>query len=145
MVQVQQSPVVAFLAQYLVRHDGIQNGLLLPPMEVQALARQHHVLAKPPQQQLRSSGRHQFQNICRARLQPQTQLLGLGSQACGQGQLIIGFGAHAAPTVVTTSASKPNTSTTRTHTLRGPSLAGAVTVAEVTTRSASASLAVLPR
>lgn len=58
----------------------------------------------------------------------------------------VGCGLQAlTPTDATTSASNPNTSTTRTHTLRGPGLKGVDTTACVTTRSASASLAVLPR
>ena len=147
LVQVQQRG----RSQHLVRHDGVQDGLLLSGMEVEPSACVHHVLAEPPLQQLGGGGRDEIQQVGSARLQPQAQLPGLGGQACGQRELVVGLGAHTAPTVVTTSASKPNTSTTRTHTLRGLALALAlalalmVTVAVVTTRNSSASLAVLPR
>src|SRR5699024_11116062 len=46
---------------------------------------------------------------------------------------------------MTTSDSKPNTSTARTQTVRGPSAWGRSSTAVVTTRSASPSFSVLPR
>ena len=139
--------------QNLMRDDGVEYRLPLPRMKIQRAARGDHILAKPPLQQLRRSGRDQFINIRHAIFQADTKLIGLRGQASGESELIFGFCrrlgrgevTHAASTVATTSASKPNTSTTRTHTRRAPCLAGSVNTALVTTRSGSPSLSVLPR
>lgn len=68
-------------AQHLVRHDGVQNGLLLPGMEVQPIASGHHIFAKPPQQQLGGGGCDQRQNVGRARFKAQAVMVGSGGDA----------------------------------------------------------------
>ncbi len=132
-----------------MRHDGVQDGLLLPHVKAQAQAAGDHVVTEPPAKQIGRDGGDQVEDIGCTVLQADAQLLGLGRERLGQRKLVLldGLGgAHAGiSTVDTTSASKPNTSTTRTHTLRGPALSGACTTAWVTTRSGSPSLAVLPR
>ena len=87
-------PPGRILAQHLVRHDGVQNRLLLPGVKVKSTARCHHVFVKPPQQQLGGSGRYPFQNVRSARFQAQAELVGFGGQTEGEGELrcVVGSG-----------------------------------------------------
>ncbi len=55
--------------QHFMRHDGIQNRLLLPGVEVQPTARRHHILAEPPFQQFRRRGRDEIQDFGRVGFQ----------------------------------------------------------------------------
>ena len=89
LVQVFERPVRMSIAQHLVRHDGVQDGLLLPGMKVQPVARIHHVLAKPPVQQLGGGGGHEVQQVGGAIFEPQGQLVGFGRECGGEGQGIV--------------------------------------------------------
>ena len=61
------------MPQQLVRDDGVQDGLLLPGVEVQPAACSHHVLAEPPGQQLGRGRRNEFQQLGRAGFETEAQ------------------------------------------------------------------------
>ena len=149
--------------QHLMCDDGVQNRLFLAYVKVQRTTRHRHVIAEPPLEQFRRCWRHEVKDFRATGFKADAQRFcscreGLRQRERARLVTIVhvcrlaACRAHAfaradatAATVLTTSASKPNTSTTRTHTLRVPALAGTVTSACVVTRSGSPSLAVLPR
>jgi hypothetical protein len=131
-------------AQHFVRHDGVEDGLLLAGMEIER-ARLACVFAEPPAQQFGGGGRDQLVDIGDAGCQAGAELFGTLGQRFGKHQRVVRLDAHGPATTFTTSASKPNTSTTRTQMRRSPALRGTLKLARSITRRASPSFAVLPR
>src|SRR5690606_34361193 len=131
-------------AEHLVGDDGVEDCLPLARVEVEC-TRLAGILAEPPVQQLGRGRRDHLVQVGGAGFQIQAELLGALGQRLGEDQGISGAHGVGSATVVTTSASKPNTSTTRTQMRRSPALRGMVKAARSTTLSASPSFAVFPR
>src|SRR5665213_3549624 len=101
------------------------------------------ILLKPPLQQLGCRLRHLLENWRVAGFQASAFGLDQGSKLLGKGEIV---DARHHGTSTTASASNPNTSTTRTQILRGPSFGGRPSrFAVVTTRCGSLSFSVFPR
>lgn len=101
-------------AQHLMGIDNVEQGLPLSGVEIERPGILKFGL-KPPFQQFRRDLGNLIEDRSLAGLQTRAGVLGLGRQALGK-RKIIDARHHA--TSITASASKPNTSTTRTQTRR---------------------------
>lgn len=158
--RIRRDPLVQLLqrgaAQHFVGDDGIEDRLALSRMEIRpapcrAVPCRARIRAEPPGEQLGGGRRDQREDLRHALFQTDAQRIGTGAQGVGQSQslaAVVVESAHrppSTPTSTLTSASKPNTSTARTQTRRGPGLAGTLNTASVVTRSGSPSPSRLPR
>ena len=128
-----------------VRVDDVEDRGALSSVEIQ-LTQFAVVLQEPETQQL---GRHRSDLVEHLRTSaiddPRDQRVNDGRKPLGKRKVSkTAHGCTSTPEI-TTSDSKPNTSTARTQTVRGPSAWGRSSTAVVTIRSSSPSFSVLPR